>query len=131
MQLEFLYKELSESFSKVLSVLKTSKSVDEASNIVLMDFERPANAASQKITRANYSKNYYSKYAEPTSDITPPTTTIPTVTNNKNSPLVTYTKISPNRNSPRNHTIDTITIHCIVGQWTAKQGCDYFANSSV
>lgn len=47
-----------------------------------------------------------------------------------NSSLVTYTKISSNKNSPRNHTIDTITIHCIVGQWTAKQGCDYFANTS-
>ena len=48
-------------------------------------------------------------------------------TKNTNSPLVTYTKISPNKTSPRNHAIDTITIHCIVGQWTAKQGCDYFA----
>lgn len=47
-----------------------------------------------------------------------------------NSPLVTYTNISPHKNSPRNHSIDTITIHCIVGQWTAKQGCDYFAKSS-
>ena len=47
-----------------------------------------------------------------------------------NSPLVTYTRISSNRTSPRNHAIDTITIHCIVGQWTAKQGCDYFAPSS-
>lgn len=28
-----------------------------------------------------------------------------------------------------NHAIDTITIHCIVGQWTAKQGCDYFATT--
>ena len=46
-----------------------------------------------------------------------------------NSSLVTYTKISPNRTSPRNHKIDTITIHCIVGQWTAKQGCDYFATT--
>lgn len=45
-----------------------------------------------------------------------------------NSSLVTYTKISSNKNSPRNHIIDTITIHCIVGQWTAKQGCDYFAS---
>ena len=33
-----------------------------------------------------------------------------------NSPLVSYTKISPNRTSPRNHKIDTITIHCVVGQ---------------
>ena len=48
-----------------------------------------------------------------------------------NSSLVTYTKISPNKNSPRNHAIDTITIHCIVGQWTAQQGCDYFAQESV
>lgn len=47
-----------------------------------------------------------------------------------NSPLATYTRISPNRNSPRNHSIDRITIHCIVGQWTAKQGCDYFANTT-
>lgn len=43
-----------------------------------------------------------------------------------NSKLVTYTRISPNRTSPRKNKIDTITIHCIVGQWTAKQGCDYF-----
>ena len=46
-----------------------------------------------------------------------------------NSPLVTYTRITKNRTSPRNHAIDTITIHCIVGQWTAKQGCDYFATT--
>ena len=42
---------------------------------------------------------------------------------------MTYSRISPNRTSPRNHKIDTITIHCIVGQWTAKQGCDYFATT--
>lgn len=48
-----------------------------------------------------------------------------------NSPLVTYKKISPNRTSPRTHAIDTITIHCVVGQWTAKQGCEYFAQSHV
>lgn len=47
-----------------------------------------------------------------------------------NSPLVSYTKISPNKNSPRKHSIDTITIHCVVGQWTAKQICDFFANPS-
>lgn len=48
-----------------------------------------------------------------------------------NSSLVTYTKLSPNHSGKRNHKIDTITIHCIVGQWTAKQGCDFFAKSSV
>jgi len=47
-----------------------------------------------------------------------------------NSPLVTYTKISPNKTSPRNHVIDTITIHCTAGNknHTAKQVVDYFAN---
>lgn len=48
-----------------------------------------------------------------------------------NSALVSYTKISPNKNSPRNHTIDTITIHCFVGQVTAYSGCNCknFTNS--
>lgn len=46
-----------------------------------------------------------------------------------NSPLVTYTKLTSNHSGQRKHIIDTITIHCIVGQWTAKQGCDYFANT--
>lgn len=41
-----------------------------------------------------------------------------------NSPLVTYTKISPNKTSPRNHVIDTITVHCYVGQVTAERGCN-------
>lgn len=45
------------------------------------------------------------------------------------SSLVTYTNITDDCNSPRNHVIDTITIHCYVGQVTAKQGCDYFATS--
>lgn len=38
-----------------------------------------------------------------------------------NSPLVSYTEISPNRNSPRKHKIDTITIHCYVGQVTVER----------
>ena len=46
-----------------------------------------------------------------------------------NSSLVDYIRITSHKTSPRNHIIDTITIHCIVGQWTAKQGCDYFATT--
>lgn len=44
-----------------------------------------------------------------------------------NSPLVDYTKISPNKTSPRNHKIDTITIHCVVGQVTVERLGDIFA----
>ena len=38
-----------------------------------------------------------------------------------NSSLATYTKLSPNCTKPRNHKIDTITPHCVVGQFTAKE----------
>lgn len=44
-----------------------------------------------------------------------------------NSPLVSYTKISPNKTSPRNHKIDTITIHCVVGQCSVEVIGDVFA----
>ena len=47
-----------------------------------------------------------------------------------NSSLVTYTRITKNRTHPRNHVIDTITIHCFVGQVTAQQGCDAFVSMS-
>ena len=47
-----------------------------------------------------------------------------------NSPLVSYTMISPNKNSPRNHAIDTISIHCVVGQLTAKQVGNIFQNTA-
>ena len=47
-----------------------------------------------------------------------------------NSKLVTVTQISPNKNSPRNHAIDRITIHCFVGQVTAKRGCEVFQPTS-
>lgn len=47
-----------------------------------------------------------------------------------NSPLVSYTKISPNRTSPRNHAIDTITIHCVVGQCSVETLGNIFAPTS-
>ena len=47
-----------------------------------------------------------------------------------NSALATYTLISPNRNSPRNHAIDRVTVHCFVGQVTAARGCVVFQPTS-
>lgn len=46
-----------------------------------------------------------------------------------NSNLATYKNITKNKTVNRTHNIDTITIHCFVGQVTAKQGCDFFANT--
>lgn len=45
-----------------------------------------------------------------------------------NSPLVNYTRISPNQYKPRNHKIDTITIHCMAGQLTAETCGAIFAS---
>ena len=47
-----------------------------------------------------------------------------------NSPLVEYRRISPNRYVNRKHTIDRITLHCIVGQWDATTIGDEFARES-
>lgn len=46
------------------------------------------------------------------------------------SPLVSYTKISPNKTSPRNHKIDTVTIHCVVGQCSVETLGNIFAPAS-
>ena len=46
-----------------------------------------------------------------------------------NSSLVNYTHLT-NKCNPRNHKIDTVTIHCYVGQITAKSGCDYLATTN-
>jgi hypothetical protein len=47
-----------------------------------------------------------------------------------NSSLVNYTKISPNRTVNRNHAIDTITIHCTVGQCSVETLGNVFAPTS-
>ena len=47
-----------------------------------------------------------------------------------NSPLVTYTKLSPNNSGQRTHSIDRITPHCVVGQCTAEGLGDWFSKSS-
>lgn len=50
--------------------------------------------------------------------------------NYTNSPLVGYTKLSPNNSGLRTHDIDTITPHCFVGLVTAERGCEVFAPTS-
>lgn len=120
MQLDFLYKEL-QGYKSVYEAIKNAKSISEASYVVLTEFERPADQGpKQQKTRADFGQKSYDKFVkekpEKGNDM-------------NNSPLVTYTRITKNKTSPRTHAIDTITIHCIVGQWTAQQCCDYFATT--
>lgn len=217
MQLDFIYKELSEGYKSTLNILKTATSVRQASDAVLVNYERPGviiNGTEEqkeetKKKRAGFGQTYYDKYATKTTtstglkynenDIVDFIGTTHYISSNSdkssackagvakvskrvkgakhpyhlirtsgggstvygwvdaadikglhenktteetdkqtggttmgytNSSLVTYKNITSNKTSPRNHAIDCITIHCIVGQWTAKQGCDYFATTT-
>jgi len=121
MQSDFYIKELKESYPAVWKVLTTTTSVREASNAVMLDFERPADQSIENQNlRASVSQTYYDKYAKKGSGTMGFT----------NSQLATVRLISPNKTVNRNHAIDTITIHCFVGQVTAKRGCEVFQPSS-
>lgn len=120
-QLGFLVTELAGSFPRVLAVLKSATSVQEASDCVLLDFERPADKSqSVKDRRAAMGLTFYNKFAKGSADTMGFT----------NSSLATVKIISPNKNSPRNKPLDIITVHCFVGQVTAKRGCEVFQPTS-
>lgn len=117
MQLDFLVRELMMSYPTVLAVLKKTGSVQEASDTVLLQFERPAtmNTEATKAKRTQFGQAYYDKFVKGDA------------MGFSNSPLAAVTNISPNRTPNRNHVIDTITIHCYVGQVTAERGLSGFA----
>ena len=65
MQLDFLYKELNEGYKSVLNTLKNATTVLQASNDVLLKFERPADQGTAvQNKRASYGQKYYDKYAK-------------------------------------------------------------------
>ena len=47
-----------------------------------------------------------------------------------NSPLVSYTKLSPNHSGQRTHAVDRITPHCVVGQCSVETLGNIFAPTS-
>ena len=76
MQLEFLVKELKTSYkNSVYNILLNATTVQQASDVVLMNFERPANAAAQKSKRAAMGQVYYDKYAKGVENTTMATNT--------------------------------------------------------
>lgn len=63
MQIEFFWKEL-QGYPNVLDVINNASSIREVSDVMITDFERPANQSeSVKIKRAEYSQMYYDKFA--------------------------------------------------------------------
>ena len=76
----------------------------------------PAGMSPNRIAAKNHTK-YNSQERKPNMTYT-------------NSPLQTYQKISPNRTSPRNHKIDTITIHCMAGNLSIETCGNAFSRKS-
>jgi len=63
-QLEYLWIEL-QSYKTVLNALYQAKSIREASDVVLVRFEKPANQSEAvKKMREKYGQKYYDKYAQ-------------------------------------------------------------------
>ncbi len=127
MQLEFMYKELSENYGTVLSELRSATSVLQASNAVLLKYERPADQSSAvQSRRASYGQVYYDKFASKTTQTEGGKTMGYT-----NSSLVDCVVKSPNHSGRRTHSIDRLTPHCVVGQLSAESIGSCFTSSSV
>ena len=63
-QVEYLLHELRTSFKNMVTKLNACTSVKQASDIVLTEFEKPADQGDRvKTTRANYSTHFYNMYA--------------------------------------------------------------------
>lgn len=72
-QLKFLVREL-EGYKGIPAQLKSAKSVLEASNVILLNFERPKDQSTAvQNTRASYGQKYYDKYASAKSNSSTPT----------------------------------------------------------
>lgn len=73
-QLEYLVAELRTSYNTVYTVLTSTRSVQAASDAVLLHFEQPANAQSMKQERTNYGYQYFNQFAlkgdDPVSTVT-------------------------------------------------------------
>lgn len=64
-QAEFIYKELSESFPAVLKILKTAASIREASDAVLLQFEKPKDQSDAvRKKRESYGQEYAELYTK-------------------------------------------------------------------
>ena len=102
-QLEFLCKQLSESYtSSVWNVCKSATSVLQASNAMLLKFERPADQSEAvQSKRAGYGQVYYNKYAtKATTTPTQTTTGSPTTTGGTSmSVTLCHASISENGNA--------------------------------
>lgn len=128
MQVDFMIGELMASYPSVLNVLKNATSIREASDCVLTQYERPADQSeSVKAKRAAYGEDLMKQLLGSNTTTEGKEEAIVGYTN---SPLVSYTKLSPNHSGQRTHAIDRITPHCVVGQCSVETLGNIFAPTS-
>lgn len=64
MQVDYFLKEMKEEYTAIWKVLTTTKTIREASDAVLLKFERPADQSEAvQVKRAGYGQEYFDKYA--------------------------------------------------------------------
>ena len=71
MQLDFLLKELRESYSPVLAILKSATTIRQASDVVLKKFEIPANTGESVCeSRSARGQKFYNDYVKGATNMT-------------------------------------------------------------
>lgn len=75
MQIDYLMQELKSGYTSTLATLQNAKSVQEASDAFLFNFERPANASAQSARRAQQGQVYYNRFHGSAQPATQPATT--------------------------------------------------------
>lgn len=89
--LDYLWYELENSYSGVLSVLKSASSIREASDKVLHDFENPADQSeSVEIKRCSYGETYYNELSGTVTPSDPDTPSTSTTTKRKGFNFVLF-----------------------------------------
>lgn len=77
MQVDFLIQELSTSYKGVFNALKTAKSIKQASDVVLTQFERPRDQSDKvKEQRASYGIGIFNKFVVQTANLPEQTTEV-------------------------------------------------------
>ena len=115
MQIEYSYIELtSKSFKEAYEGMLNATSLRDCTILIMRKYEKPASKddPDAQNKRVEYAEELYKKYYGGAKM--------------SNSPLVNKTLISPNRTHPRKDVIDTVTVHCYVGQVTVDRALNGF-----
>lgn len=127
-QLDFLYQELTTGYNSVWNILLNATSVKQASDVVLTQYEKPANQNDAvKKLRCDYGTAIYNRNAG--SAPAPAPTPTPQPSKYTNSSLVSYTCLSPNY-STRTQPITKITPHHMAGNLTVESCGNIFKQPS-